>query len=91
MVIMDKVALPHASPEDGANKIGLTITALSQSVWIGEKEIKYLFTLSAIDRKQHLGAIAELMKLIENPDFFNMLDISQSPDEVLSYITKQLA
>ncbi|MBS7576507.1 MULTISPECIES: BglG family transcription antiterminator [unclassified Enterococcus] len=91
MIIMDKVALPHASPEDGANKIGLTITALRQSVWIGDKEIKYLFTLSAIDRKQHLGAIAELMKLIENPEFFNRLDTSRSSDEVLSFINKQLA
>lgn len=70
MVISDQVALPHARPEDGVRKVGLGITVLKESITIlGKTPVKYIFTLAAVDNKKHLSALAELVALIDQPDF----------------------
>lgn len=87
MVISHHVALPHARPEDGAKKVGLGITVLDKPIKIlGQTSMKYIFTLAAVDNKRHLTALAELVSLIDQPDFFQMLDQTNSPEEAFQWI-----
>ncbi|MDT2598288.1 BglG family transcription antiterminator [Enterococcus hulanensis] len=87
MVISHHVALPHARPEDGAKKVGLGITVLDKPIKIlGQTPMKYIFTLAAVDNKRHLTALAELVSLIDQPDFFQMLDQTNSPEEAFQWI-----
>lgn len=90
IVITKHVALPHAPAEFGANETAIGITTLDRPVNFGNEAndpVKYLFCLSATDNNSHLEALAELVKLLENEDFFKLLDTSNSPKEILSYIS----
>lgn len=87
MVISDHVALPHARPEEGAKKVGLGITVLKHPINIlGQTPMKYIFTLAAVDNKKHLTALAELVSLLDQPRFFEMLDQAESPEEAYQWI-----
>ena len=91
MVISDHVALPHARPEDGAKEVGLGITVLKEPIKIlGKTPMKYIFTLAAVDSKRHLTALAELVALIDRPDFFNMLDSVSSKEAAYQWIADLL-
>lgn len=91
MVISDHVALPHARPEDGAKEVGLGITVLKEPIKIlGKTPMKYIFTLAAVDSKKHLTALAELVALIDRPDFFNMLDSVSSKEAANQWIADLL-
>ncbi|WP_195493161.1 BglG family transcription antiterminator [Enterococcus gallinarum] len=90
-IIMDQVALPHARPEEGALKLGLGITVLQEPVIINKKaSIKYIFTLSAIDHSKHLSAIAELVALLEQESFFNLLEQEADPQQIFDWIASFL-
>lgn len=91
MVISDHVALPHARPEDGAKEVGLGITVLKEPIKIlGKTPMKYIFTLAAVDSKKHLTALAELVAMIDRPDFFNMLDSVSSKEAAYQWIADLL-
>ena len=91
MVISDHVALPHARPEDGAKEVGLGRTVLKEPIKIlGKTPMKYIFTLEAVDSKRHLTALAELVALIDRPDFFNMLDSVSSKEAAYQWIADLL-
>lgn len=91
MVISDHVALPHARPKDGAKEVGLGITVLKEPIKIlGKTPMKYIFTLAAVDSKKHLTALAELVALIDRPDFFNMLDSVSSKEAAYQWIADLL-
>ncbi|MEQ7199244.1 BglG family transcription antiterminator [Enterococcus avium] len=91
MAISDHVALPHARPEDGAKEVGLGITVLKEPIKIlGKTPMKYIFTLAAVDSKKHLTALAELVALIDRPDFFNMLDSVSSKEAAYQWIADLL-
>lgn len=91
MVISDHVALPHARPEDGAKEVGLGITVLKEPIKIlGKTPMKYIFTLAAVDSKKHLTALAELVALIDRPDFLNMLDSVSSKEAAYQWIADLL-
>ncbi|MHC5551046.1 BglG family transcription antiterminator [Carnobacterium maltaromaticum] len=89
MVIAKQIALPHARPVDGVEKLGISITSLSYPIEFGSKEndpVKYIFFLAATANNYHLNAMAELVKLLDDPAFFNLLDTSQDPHEVYHYL-----
>jgi mannitol/fructose-specific phosphotransferase system IIA component (Ntr-type) len=91
IVITKHVALPHAPAEFGAKETAIGITTLEYPVRFGNEAndpVKYLFCLSATDSNSHLEALAELVKLLENEEFFQLLDTSSSPKEIFSYISK---
>ena len=87
MVIMDQVALPHTVPEAGANQIGMGITTLSSEVNIlGKVPVKYIFTLSAVDSKQHLNAMTQFIELLESEAFFHELDHAEDSEQMYQWI-----
>lgn len=89
MLITKHVALPHARPEDGALKLAMGITTLQRPITIGDSEnnpVKYIFTLSAIDQKSHINAMAELVSLLEKEQFYQILDTAKNSREILDWI-----
>ena len=90
IVITKHVALPHARPETGAEKIGISIATLKRPVVFGNKEndpVKYIFGLSALDNQTHLTAMSELAELLDHKAFYQVLDNAQKPEEIIDFIT----
>lgn len=92
MVIAKHVALPHARPEEGALDLGISITVLDYPINFGSKgndPVKYIFCLSAPKSNRHLNAMAELVNLLDDPQFYKLLDTSKEPAEIYAYICNQ--
>ncbi|MFS0933871.1 BglG family transcription antiterminator [Enterococcus casseliflavus] len=91
MVIFDQVALPHTVPEAGAKKLGMGLTTLESEVYVlGTIPVKYIFTLSALDSKQHLNAMTQFITLIESKDFFRELEKHECPETVYHWFAEIL-
>lgn len=91
-IIAPQVALLHSQPVNGAQKIGMSITSLKASCVFGSKfggNVKYIFMLSAIDKSTHLGILKDLMQLITDSNFFEVLD-KGNKDEVMNYMRNVL-
>lgn len=88
-VLAKHVALPHASFKFGAREKAIGITTLLNPVISGQTAndpVKYLFCLSATDQNSHLEALANLVELLGDEIFFEMLDQAKCPSEVMAYI-----
>ncbi|WP_426366687.1 BglG family transcription antiterminator [Mammaliicoccus lentus] len=90
IVIAKNVALPHARPEEGAIDLGISMLTLSTPVYFGNSEndpVKYLFCLSAKNDDTHIRAMAELVQLLEEKSFYEVLE-GTSSSNVIAYIKK---
>lgn len=93
LVITKHVALPHTKPEAGALTCALGIGVLKEPVVFGNAEndpVKYIFALSAINNTSHLAAMVELVRLLNDRDFFHLLDNATNPEEVVAYIENHI-
>ena len=89
IVITKHVALAHTKPEDGALKTSMGFCTLKRGIAFGNKDndpVKYIFSLSATDNQTHLLAMAELLNVLNDPEFFTMADKAESPQEILDFI-----
>lgn len=90
-VLLPSVALPHARSEMGALQDAIGITVLKNAVESGSSEndpVKYFFTLSATSNTNHLNALAVLADLLEDKEFFDLLDTATNADQIMDYISK---
>lgn len=88
-VLAPQIALPHARPEEGAIEDAIGIAVLEKPVKFGSESndpVKYLFTLSATSNDKHLQALAQLAILMEDEEFFKLLDRHPLAVEVMEYI-----
>lgn len=60
------IAIPHATPEDGVNDLGMSMLKLQQGVNISSNQsIRLIVVIAPIDKKKHLRALLEISKLSE--------------------------
>lgn len=88
LLIAPGIALPHTSPNYGSNEIALGIARLEHEIQFGSNpnsKVRYIFTLSAIDKTSHLRVMRELMSLFDSRQFFQILD-EQDVDKVVDYL-----
>ena len=91
IVISKGVALPHARPELGAKKIGITVTTLKTPINFGNKSndpVQFIFALCAVDNKSHLKAMSELVNFISDQNFLKSLIKETRPVNVYTLIKK---
>ncbi len=89
IVIAPGIAMPHARPESGAKKIGMSLITLKNPVNFGNKEndpVKIVVCLCAVDHSSHLKALSELVELLGDERFISTLLNSSSQDEIFNYI-----
>ncbi|MBE5098977.1 BglG family transcription antiterminator [Priestia aryabhattai] len=71
IVLRLNVAIPHASPEDGVQAVGMSLLKLKEGLWCGEQKVHFIVVIAAIDKKKHLNAMLQLMKLAEMNGIIN--------------------
>ena len=85
-ILAPGVAMPHARPECGALKTGMSLTLLEQGVYFpgNDEPIKLLIGLSAADADSHIGAIQALSELLCEEEILEQLLTASSEKQVCS-------
>jgi len=89
IVIAPLVALPHARPEEGALKVGVSLLKLNQSVSFSndsEHEVNLLIVLSATDNSSHIGLLTALSELLGDEEIIQSIIMAESKSEIIQII-----
>ncbi|WP_108652163.1 PTS sugar transporter subunit IIA [Dongshaea marina] len=90
-VLAPGIAMPHARPEDGVNKLGLALTVIQQGVHFDAEEndpVHLLVTLAATDSDSHVEAISQLAELFMNQQDVDAICASQSIEQIEEIIAR---
>ncbi|MGF1683914.1 PTS sugar transporter subunit IIA [Photobacterium minamisatsumaniensis] len=88
-VIGPGMAMPHARPEDGVNKLSLGLTVIRSGVHFDADEndpVKLLVTLAATDSNSHVDAIAQLAELFMNEEHIAAICEAKDVDTIRQII-----
>lgn len=91
IVIAPKIAIPHARPEAGVKKLGMSLLQLKESISFSEKQehaANLIIVLAAIDNETHLKALAQLSDMLSQPENVETLIHSNSKEKMLEMIAK---
>lgn len=89
IVIAPGIAMPHARPESGAIKIGLSLVTLKKPINFGNREndpVRIVISLCAVDHLTHLKALSELVQLLRDEKFITTVLNSKDNKEIMEYI-----
>lgn len=92
IVIAPGIAIPHARPECGVNKIGFSIITLEDSVVFGHPlndPVKIVICLCAIDHQTHLIALSELIDILGNAQKLEAILNAQTAKEIMGIIASK--
>ena len=84
IVIAPGIAVPHARPEDGALKTGMSLVTLTPPIRFGSKEydpIDLVIGLSSHDGRSHIGLLKRLCNFLLDDQ--NVARLRQMRDQVL--------
>ena len=90
-VIAPGVAIPHARPEDGAKKVGLSLAVLSEPVEFGSREndpVDLVFGFTTTDSDAHVELIGALADFIEQDENCEALRNAGTVEEVLKIVER---
>lgn len=90
-VVGPGIAMPHARPEDGANKLGISLTVIKKGVNFqseGNDPVHLLIVLAATDSTSHIEIISSLAQLFDTPDDTASLIAATNSEDILRIISR---
>ncbi|MGP6378443.1 PTS sugar transporter subunit IIA [Yersinia bercovieri] len=90
-VVGPGIAMPHARPEEGVNKLSLALTVITEGVTFNAQEndpVKLLIVLAATDSTSHIEAISQLAQLFDNDNDVQALLNAKTQQDILSVIAR---
>jgi len=87
IVVAPGIALPHARPEDGVLKASMAMITLDPPIDFGNERndpVSIVVALAAKDNEQHVEGLAEMAKVLSQPELVEGLKHARSRDELLS-------
>ncbi|WP_340082530.1 BglG family transcription antiterminator [Terribacillus sp. FSL K6-0262] len=81
IVVGKHLALAHARPEDGVNKLGVSVMSLKDPVYFGNPDndpVRLVFCLAAVDSYSHLNIMRNLIDLINDEEKVKRLIAAQN-------------
>ncbi len=86
MVLSPELLMPHARPEDGALKTGISLLKLNKPVEFFGNEISIVVTLSSTDSNSHIDYIQKLVTLLNEEERYMELLNSRDKKEVIKLL-----
>lgn len=92
IVIAPHIAIPHARAEGQVHKNAIGICTLMNPVSFGNSAndpVKYLFCLAATDNSTHMQWLSQMALLLEDEEFYRLLDTAKTSQEVIDYLQRK--
>lgn len=91
MFLTDDILLAHAKPEDGVNCLDLSLTVFdTPPVFSKSRQAKIVFLLAAEDQEKHLRILKDLLKLVSEEHFTDLIAGCTSEEDVYAVVRKML-
>ncbi len=93
IVIAPGIAMPHARPESGARRIGMSLMTLDPPINFGNKDndpVHIVLCLAAVDNTTHIQALADLAELMGDDNNVEAIKSAESVDHVIGVIQKSI-
>lgn len=93
IVVAPGIALFHGRPEDGVNRVGLSLVTLGRGVnfGVGDKDpVRLAFALAAVDNQAHLGLLADLSTALQDQGVVRGLMEAADVAEVINLLQTKL-
>jgi len=90
-VVGPGIAMPHARPEDGVNRLSLSLIIIKNGVNFNNEEndpVKLLLTLAATDSESHVVAIQQLVELFMNEEHIEAICNASNVAEIRNIVEK---
>lgn len=91
IVLSPGFAVPHEGVEQGSIRVGMYLIRLKTPVDFGDEEkdpVEFVCCLSAVDHKTHLKAFFNLVNMLQNGEFKEMLHNCKTSQEAAEIIEK---
>ncbi|MBG9986859.1 BglG family transcription antiterminator [Facklamia sp. DSM 111018] len=98
IVLAPRVAVPHASPDKGVKRLGMSLLQLKEAVdfnraneeYDEDRQVHLIFVLAAIDSSAHLRALQQLVMILDNEETIDRLIKAETCDEMYQIINECL-
>ncbi|MBF2362578.1 BglG family transcription antiterminator [Listeria marthii] len=90
IVIAPGIALPHASVDDGAYRVGMSLLRLDKTVSFSSKakdQVRLIIVLASIDSYTHINALSQLTNLIMKHHLLEQIEQAESAAEIAAMLT----
>ncbi|SCX76409.1 BglG family transcription antiterminator [Alkaliphilus peptidifermentans] len=88
IVLTDYFALPHARPEDGVQRLSMSMLILQDPVDLLGKPVHIFVVLGSIDNSSHLRALASLTEFMGKEENIKNVIASRTTQEIIHMIHK---
>ncbi|MGD8192045.1 BglG family transcription antiterminator [Brevibacillus ginsengisoli] len=91
VVIAPRIALPHARPEQGVNRVGMGFLRLKKPVAFSDQpqhQAQLIIVLAAVDNETHLKALSQLSMMLSEDDNADRLIEADDKEVIKQYIAK---
>lgn len=90
IVLLPKFAMPHARPENGVNKLGLSLLVVEQDVpFPGGKSANVFLVLAAPDQDSHLNLLSELSSVLSSQEKVDALASAKNYQKIISILQEE--
>ncbi|MDQ0252785.1 mannitol operon transcriptional antiterminator [Evansella vedderi] len=92
IVISPQFAIPHAKPEDGVNRLGMSLLRVKNAVPFSansKHDVNIIVILAAIDSETHLKALTQLTNMLSQSTVMDKLIASNSKEEILKLVASR--
>lgn len=89
-VIAPQIAMPHARPEQGAHKLGLSIVLLGKAVKFDSEEndpVKAIFMFAAPDSNSHIEMISQLAEVLSDEEIMAQIFNASSKEALMTILS----
>ena len=91
IVIAPHIAMPHARPEDGVIKNGMSMLYIKDGVDFGHSEhdpVKVVFALAGKSHDSHLELLSKLCEVLDEEAFVEELLNAESKEQIIELLSK---
>lgn len=92
IVIAPGIAMPHARPEAGTKKIGLSLITLKNPINFGNKDndpVRIVVCLCATDHYTHIKAMSELVTLLGDDEKVDKINAAENISDILCLLENE--
>ncbi|MCD4838218.1 BglG family transcription antiterminator [Neobacillus sedimentimangrovi] len=87
IVLGRNIAIPHASPEDGVNRVGMSLLKINKGIPLEDgKKLHLVVIIAAVDKNQHLNALLQLMKLASTDEIVDKIISANHQSDIFEII-----